>query len=109
VKKLRLKPELFLFARNFYARLTGTTSDFMSAACALTILDIRNKDVTRNVDSALGVGTLASVMNPVYSSSVDSAVTGLPIGTATAVLYSVGAAVQIAANAAFINGLRATL
>jgi len=55
------------------------------------------------------VGTLASVMNPVYSSSVDSAVTGLPIGTATAVLYSVGAAVQIAANAAFINGLRATL
>lgn len=76
-------------------------------------------DVTRNVGGALGVGILGSVMNSAYSSSVASAVTGLPAGAAAAVRNSVGAAAQVAggleapaaealrvaANAAFIDGL----
>ena len=55
-------------------------------------------DVTRQVAGAIGVATIGSVFNSVYSSSVADAVSQLPPEAAGIAQNNVGAAIQIAAQ-----------
>jgi len=56
-------------------------------------------DVVRQVAGALGVAIIGSIMNTIYANRMDDATTGLPDPAATAASDSVGAALQVAAQA----------
>ena len=56
-------------------------------------------DTFRQVGGALGVGIFGSILNSVYSSRVSDAVQELPAAAAAAAQNSIGAALQIAAQA----------
>jgi EmrB/QacA subfamily drug resistance transporter len=55
-------------------------------------------DVVREVSGTLGIAVLGSILASAYSSSMDSAVAGLPASAAAAAGDSVGAADQVAAQ-----------